>query len=85
MSLASSLHSLWSGLMSVKPSSVPEGDFGTWIAASFVVHSILFFVLPASPWLPKEGGQQQQQQQQQEDTTHAEKKDVGGNTQERKL
>lgn len=59
--LSSALSFFWTGIESVRASSVPRGDYAQWIACSFVAHWILFFILPASPWLPKEGGEQRAQ------------------------
>jgi len=42
-------------LLALRAPGLPDGDFLLWIACSFVVHSLLFLILPASPWLPKEG------------------------------
>lgn len=48
------LHEVKSGLLATKAPNVPDWD-PHYVLASFVLHSLLFIFLPASPWLPKKG------------------------------
>ena len=44
-----------SSLTALRAPNVPSGDFLLWIGASVLLHSFLFIIAPASPWLPAEG------------------------------
>jgi len=53
--MSSILCSIHAGLSATRHEGVPDGPYAQWVLTSFLVHSALFILLPASPWLPKKG------------------------------
>jgi hypothetical protein len=67
----SAFASVVAGLDSIRPESVPVASYLPVIVGSALAHTALFVLLPATPWMPKVGGEKRGDRMRMARSTHS--------------